>query len=307
MGVDYNLRSKNSKWSGSLFYHNSMDEIKKDDSYSTGINLLYNSKNHGVYSKIISIGEGFESDLGFIRRKGIFKQFLRYERRFWIETNKITNISISQNFRYITKPNKNSLIMDRDYSAGFEINFKSLSNLSIDFSYPYTYLDSEFNVTRKDGAVPIPIGGYNYPNFEISYRNNFFNKFTYNFEVGTGQFFNGTKNSIQARLGYRIEPIFQTSLNISYDKIKLPKPYDTAGLWLVGPKINFTFNKKLFWSNYIQYSNIGESLGINSRLQWRFAPLSDFYLVYNDNYITSNIFAPKLRSLTFKMSYWFNL
>ena len=306
-GVDYNLRSKNSKWSGSLFYHNSIDEIKKDDSYSTGIDLLYNSRNHGVYSKIISIGEGFESDLGFIRRKGIFKQFLRYERRFWIETNKITNISISQNFRYITKPEKNSLIMDRDYSAGFEINFKSLSNLSIDFSYPYTYLDSEFNVTRKDGAVPIPIGGYNYPNFEISFRNGFFNKFSYFVQIAGGQFFNGNKKSFQLRLNYRVEPIFQTSLNISYDKIKLPKPYDTAGLWLVGPKINFTFNKKLFWSNYIQYSNIGESLGINSRLQWRFAPLSDFYLVYNDNYIASNIFVPKVRSLNFKLSYWFNL
>ena len=306
-GLDYNLRSKNSKWSGSLFYHNSIDEIKKDDSYSTGINLSYNSKNHGVYSKIISVGEGFESDLGFIRRKGIFKQYIRYERRFWIETEKISNISITPSFRYITKPNINSLIMDRDFSASFAIDFKSLSNLSIDFSYPYTYLDSEFNITRRDGAVPIPIGGYNYPNLKISFRNNFFNEFTYFFEVGSGQFFNGTKKSIQAKLGYRIEPILQTSLNISYDKIELPKPYDTAGLWLVGPKINFTFNKKLFWSNYIQYSNIGESLGINSRLQWRFAPLSDFYLVYNDNYIASNIFAPKLRSLTFKLSYWFNL
>jgi hypothetical protein len=306
-GVDYNLRSKNSKWSGSLFYHNSINENKKDDSYSTGINLLYNSKNHGIYSKIVSVGEGFESDLGFIRRKGIFKQFIRYERRFWIETEKITNINISQNFRYITKPNQNSLITDRDYSAGFEIEFQSLSNFSIDFSYPYTYLDSEFNVTRKDGAVPIPIGGYNYPNLEISFRNSFFSKFSYSVEIGGGQFFNGTKKSIQARIGYRIEPIVQTSLNISYDKIELPKPYDTAGLWLIGPKINFTFSKKLFWSNYLQYSNIGESLGINSRLQWRFAPLSDFYLVYNDNYFASDIFAPKLRSLTFKLSYWFNL
>ena len=306
-GVDYNLRSKNSKWSGSLFYHNSISENKKDDSYSSGMMLSYNSKNHGVYSKIVSVGEGFESDLGFIRRSGILKQFLRYERRFWIETEKITNISISQNFRYITKPNQNSLITDRDYSAGFEIEFQSLSNFSIDFSYPYTYLDSEFNVTRRDGAVPIPIGGYSYPNLEISFRNSFFNEFTYFFEVGGGQFFNGTKKSIQARIGYRIEPIFQTSLNISYDKIELPKPYDTVGLWLIGPKINFTFSKKLFWSNYIQYSNIGESLGINSRLQWRFAPLSDFYLVYNDNYFASDIFAPKLRSLTFKLSYWFNL
>ena len=85
LGVDYNLRSKNSKWSGSLFYHNSMDEIKKDDSYSTGIDLLYNSKNHGVYSKIISIGEGFESDLGFIRRKGIFKQFLDTKEDFGLK------------------------------------------------------------------------------------------------------------------------------------------------------------------------------------------------------------------------------
>ena len=150
--------------------------------------------------KLLSVGEGFESDLGFIRRKGIFKQYIRYERRFWIETDKISNISITPSFRYITKPNKNSLIMDRDYSAGFEINFKSLSNLSIDFSYPYTYLDSEFNVTRRDGAIPIPIGGYNYPNFEISYRNNFFNKFTYFFEVGSGKFFNGTKKSIQAKI-----------------------------------------------------------------------------------------------------------
>ena len=306
-GVDYNLRSKNSKWTGSLFYHNSINENKKDDSYSTGINLLFNSKNHGVYSKIVSVGEGFESDLGFIRRKGIFKQYIRYERRFWIETNKISNINVTPSFRYITKPNQNSLIMDRDFSTSFEIEFQSLSNFSIDFSYPYTYLDSEFNVTRRDGAVPIPIGSYNYPNLEISFRNGFFNKFTYFFEVGGGQFFNGTKKSIQARIGYRIEPIVQTSLNISYDKIELPKPYDTAGLWLIGPKINFTFSKKLFWSNYIQYSNLSESLGINSRLQWRFAPLSDFYLVYNDNYFASDIFAPKLRSLTFKLSYWFNL
>ena len=52
-----------------------MDEIKKDDSYSTGINLLYNSKNHGVYSKIISIGEGFESDLGLLEEKVFSNNF----------------------------------------------------------------------------------------------------------------------------------------------------------------------------------------------------------------------------------------
>ena len=49
-----------------------------------------------------------------------------------------------------------------------------------------------------------------------------------------------------------------------------------------------------------------ENFGINSRLQWRFSPLSDFYLVYNDNYFVTDTFAPQVRSLTFKLTYWFN-
>lgn len=39
---------------------------------------------------------------------------------------------------------------------------------------------------------------------------------------------------------------------------------------------------------------IGDNLGINSRLQWRDAQLSDLYIVYNDNYYTAE-FGPKFR------------
>ena len=40
------------------------------------------------------------------------------------------------------------------------------------------------------------------PNFEISFRNGFFNKFSYFIEIGGGQFFNGNKKSFQLRLNY---------------------------------------------------------------------------------------------------------
>ena len=49
------------------------------------------------------------------------------------------------------------------------------------------------------------------------------------------------------------------------------------------PRIDVTFSKSLFWSTLVQYSNQRGNKGINSRLQWRFAPLSDLYPVYNDN------------------------
>ena len=59
--------------------------------------------------------------------------------------------------------------------------------------------------------------------------------------------------------------------------------------------------------NYLQYSNVSKNFGINSRLQWRFAPLSDLYIVYNDNYLYENSLIPSLRSISFKLSYWLDL
>ena len=73
------------------------------------------------------------------------------------------------------------------------------------------------------------------------------------------------------------------------------------------PRFDITFSKNLFWSTLFQYSNQRNNLGINSRLQWRFAPLSDLFLVYNDNYFTEGTFAPRFRSINLKVTYWLNL
>ena len=97
------------------------------------------------------------------------------------------------------------------------------------------------------------------------------------------------------------------SLRMNYDSIELPKPYSTRDIWLISPKFEFTFTKQLYWTTYIQYSNQSENLGINSRLQWRFAPLSDLYLVYNDNYFTNDKITPQLRSINLKLTYWINI
>ena len=97
------------------------------------------------------------------------------------------------------------------------------------------------------------------------------------------------------------------SLRFNYDSIELPEPYTTRNIWLISPKFELTFTKQLYWTTYVQYSNQSENLGINSRIQWRFAPLSDLYLVYNDNYYTIDKITPQLRSINLKLTYWINL
>jgi hypothetical protein len=86
----------------------------------------------------------------------------------------------------------------------------------------------------------------------------------------------------------------------------LPDPYESAAYWLITPRVDVTFNKSLFFTALAQYSNQRENLGLNARLQWRFAPLSDLFLVYNDNYFTDG-FTPRFRSINLKLNYWLNL
>ena len=55
-----------------------------------------------------------------------------------------------------------------------------------------------------------------------------------------------------------------------------------------------------------QYNSQFENMNINTRFQWRFAPVSDFFLVYIDNYNTING-ESRNRSIQAKLTYWFNL
>jgi len=95
-------------------------------------------------------------------------------------------------------------------------------------------------------------------------------------------------------------------LNSNIDRIDLPEFYGNTTIVLISPRIDYTFNRSLFWSTLIQYSNQRDNFGINSRLQWRFAPLSDLFLVYNDNYFV-NQWGPRSRSINLKLTYWLNI
>ena len=164
-----------------------------------------------------------------------------------------------------------------------------------------------FDPTGTDGAEPLPEGEYYYTSFSAEFRSDRRKLLSYSIEPEIGKFFNGDILSIEGSLNYRIQPYFTGSMQIRYDNINLPDPYPSADLWLIGPRLDITFNKSLFWATFIQYSSQRDNFSINSRLQWRFAPLSDLFVVYNDNYFTDNVFAPRVRSFNVKLTYWLNI
>ena len=308
VGVDYNLLSKDAVWDGKFYFHNSFSDLNKTNPFSTGFTLSYNTRNNSIYSKVIRLGEGFESDLGFIRRKGIFKNYFRYQRRFWLKNKKIRSVNLISSLSYTDKPENNSLVTDRNYRVGFEFDFNSMARIEVSLRNDFTQLEDSFNPLRSFGTNPLPANSdYNYSYLEFEYRNDQRKKISYRLEFNNGDFYNGKRMSLRTQFNYRFEPIFQTSFNLSINKISLPRFYGDGRLILATSKFNLTLNKSLFWMNYFQYSNVSRNFGINSRLQWRFAPLSDLYIVFNDNYLYEDSLIPNLRTISFKLSYWLDL
>ena len=308
VGLDYTLASKDNKWTGRSFIHQAILANDEKDSYSAGFRLSYNSRKHNITYGGNRIGENYTSDLGFLRRTGIQKHYLRYAHRLWIDSKRIRSLELSQRFFYVDKPNTNGLVTDRNHSTRAEIRFTNQSRLRAEYSRRFTYLINDFNPLGGNNTVGLPgTTGYNYNDFQISYNSNFSKNLNYNFEASFGEFYNGSKFSIETEVALRIQPHFNGSIKVNYDKIDFPAPFSSGELLLIGPKLDITFSKSIFWNTFVQYSSQSENFGINSRLQWRFAPLSDFYLVYNDNYFASTTFVPKVRSLTFKLTYWLNI
>ena len=307
LGLDYNLNSANNKWIGKFYTHKSFQPDDSKGNLSSGASIIYNTRIWRFSSKWVYVDQDFRSDLGFIPRTGIIKTGISGSRTFYPKKGSINSHSIQLSNYSWQQKNLDYKKTDHSRRVEYNIEFKKLNQLRFSIRNQFVYLSNPFDPTRSENGIPLPAKiDYSFNEWSVEYQSNVSRLFNFSSELSYGSFFNGTRFSYQGNIQFRIQPKVVMSLLWDYNQVRLPEPYPSANIILVSPKIEFTLNKKLFWSTLAQYSNQSNNLGINSRLQWRFAPLSDLYLVYNDNYYTRE-FGPIFRSINLKLTYWLSL
>ncbi|MEO9511181.1 MAG: DUF5916 domain-containing protein [Flavobacteriaceae bacterium] len=307
VGLDYNLASSDNTWVGKFFYHKSFAHDIGDDDGTGGIDLQYNSRRVNLGLRGNFVGNDYRADLGFVRRQDIVATRPFVEVNFWPKKGKLNFHGFQFYPSVIWRPTMDYKNTDYRFFSSWGAQFKSQERFEIKMFNRYTFLTDSFDPTGTDGALELPADqDYYYTNFEAEFQSDRRKVFSFAFEPGYGDFFNGTRFSFEGDMSLRLQPKVFFSLGLNYDSINLPAPYPSADIWLVSPRINITMNKSIFWSTLVQYSNQRDNLGFNSRLQWRFAPLSDLFIVYNDNYFV-NSFMPRSRSINLKFTYWLNI
>jgi hypothetical protein len=304
LGLEYNLASPDNLWNGKAFLLKSFAPDKQGNGITQAANIEYKSRKWNWGIKEEYVDSSYTAEVGYVPRKGYFNfnTFLGY--LFFPKAGPVVSHGPVGKLNYYF----DEKIKETDHQniLQYLINFRNRSSISVEGLNEYVELLAPFDPTGtgKDSLATGTKHRWNAFRFEYNSRPQ--SMFTYSAGGRVGGYYeDGTLATLTSELGYRFQPYVSLSSNISYNNIKLPEPWNTTEFWLIGSEVDITFTNKLFFATLFQYNEQSKNFNLNSRLQWRYKPASDLFLVYTNNELLAP-FDGRIWSITLKLTYWFN-
>jgi hypothetical protein len=264
-----------------------------------------------------NVGINYTPEMGYVPRRGYYRiaapeiTYIHYTKN---PANKVLYHAPICAFDYYW--NTNGERTDAINIFAYQFATKGGSQLFTSLQTNYYKLQYDFDPTNEGNIDVLKVNSeHRYKTFSMDYISSARKKYTTNFSGSYGRYFgDGQLLTLSTTLGYRFQPYVNISANINYvdiSEVKVPVAGQAdkvvkTHFFLVSPKIDVTFTNKLFWTIFVQYNEQRHNININSRVQWRYKPASDIFLVYTDNYFP-NSYEIKNRALVLKMTYWLNL
>ena len=227
------------------------------------------------------IGDDFDPSLGFVPRPGV--QIVNFNVNYQPRpTRPILGLKVRQMFNEFL----NTVVTDLDgkwesyriFTA--PINWRLESGDRFEFNYVPTgeRLVAPFEIA--DGVI-IPAGSHHWTRWRLegglASKRQLSGQLTWWF----GDFYTGTLDELILTASWKPSPLFIVELNATRNDGRLLEGDFTQQV--VGTRFRVNVSPDLQVNSYLQYDDLSESFGTNTRLRWTFAPQGDLFVVYNHN------------------------
>jgi hypothetical protein len=305
IGLEYNLASSNNLWTGKALFLKSISPDQSSRAYVHAVNLLYASKKWNIGWQHEYVGRGYKAEVGYVPRTG----FIRFNPQisYLIFPNGTKVLSHGPKLNTSHFFNESLEETDHEDVLQYAITFRNQRSLTGWISNNYVKLLRPFDPTNSGQDTLATGSEHRWNAFGIDFISKPQQLLTYAFSGRYGGYYaDGTRFNFTSEVGYRFQPYVSIAISSSYNDIRLPQPWNRNTFWLVGPRLDVTLTNKLFFTAFGQYNEQLDNVNLNTRLQWRYSPASDLFIVYTDNYLPEN-FHVKNRALVVKFTYWWNL
>lgn len=305
LGLEYNLASSNNLWTGKALFLKSWSPDSQGKDFIHAGHLQYSSRDWKILWQHEIVGKDFKAEVGFVPRTGYIHLTPSIGHLFFPKGGSV--LSHGPTLGSSIYFDDQGRFTDNTTYMMYDLNFRSQSVFTAWVGYDYVELLQPFDPTNT-GKEKLKVGSrHNWRSFGTIFTSKPQSLFTYGFSTRYGGYYqHGKRLNITTDIGYRFQPYVSLALNTNYNLIQLDAPWNNTTFWLVGPRLDVTLTNKLYFTTFVQYNQQTDNLNINARLQWRYQPASDIFLVFTDNYLPDP-FSIRNRAVVLKVNYWWNL
>jgi hypothetical protein len=237
-----------------------------------------------LQASIMTVGEGFRDDMGFIRRTGVTRQF--YDAAWMPQRESWRRHRIRQlepHARVWTYYDPHGTLVTRQGHIANQITWENGSYFEYAFEPRVEAISKPFAIAP---GVVIPPGRYDWNQHLALYESDHSKPLSGSIRSTFGDFWSGTQKTMQVsvlfRPNYRL--VFDLGLQVSDIKLTLPDAGFTTSL--VTLRTGYSFSTSVFLDSLLQYRNDVHQFSANVRFNLIHRPLSDFFIVYNESQYT---------------------
>jgi predicted porin len=251
----------------------------QDLAYNVGAN--YQDGTFDINATYTDIQENFTNEMGFVPRTGIrkFWGFAAYSWRPVSLRKWIRSLRPHAPLTYIVDPE--GKIETREVGYHFAVDFQNGSMIEMGANPTLENIVQPFIISNADNIQVLP-GNYRFTEYFIRGSSDESRRFSGSGRFDVGEFYNGYKHSYTMGAKYRIHYRLNASFDYTHNNISLPQPGGHFKTNLFLARINYSFSTTMFLKALVQYNSDLRRWSSNIRFNFIHRPLSDFYLVYNE-------------------------
>jgi hypothetical protein len=185
----------------------------------------------------------------------------------------------------------------------FEIETRTRDTLKLRYTANKEVVTEFFEIS--EGVVIAP-GEYSFDDYGFDLTTGPHRTLSGSFGYRSGEFYNGDRLMLRGALTWAPSRYFRAGVSYDFNDVELPQGDFVVRLATL--QADIVFSSTLSWVNLIQYDNVSETMGINSRLHWIPEAGREAFIVLNhslQDLDRDNSFKSSQADLTLKFSYTF--
>jgi hypothetical protein len=276
-GADADWRSADSRLKVRGFWAGS-DDPQEGSDWAGSVGAFYRGPTLRWNVEALQIGDGFESEAGFLRRRGIRRLAPSLT---WVprpDVPGIRNLFFEGRGEVFT--DLEGEIQSTYYGAdlfGFRTNGDD--SLSIYAEQSFERLDEPFEI--RPGVV-IPAGEYRWDDEGVWFETNASRPVSVEAWYQAGGFFGGERTAHGTSLRLRPSRFLRSESSWDRNRVELPGGAFTTNLFR--EKLQVSLTPDVATAAFVQFSDAAELLAANLRVGWTYRPGSDVFLVLNQTW-----------------------